>query len=579
VGARDGPRGTPLLETGERAMQRDGDVWETTVAGAGPGTRYAYAVDPERPLIDPCAVRVERGERLPCVVTAPPEPVAWRRPGHATVDSILYEMHVRGFTRHPSSGVRAPGTFSGVVERAGHLVDLGVTTVELMPVHEFDEREGRGNYWGYSPIAWFAPNRRYAENDPVAEFRAMVRALHELGIEVILDVVFNHTAEQGADGPVLHWKELEKNHAYEARDRSGCGNSIDTRDPWMRRTIVDCLRWWHNGLGADGFRFDLATILSDGLVRMIENDEALRGARLIAEPWDAAGGHRVADWPGNERWSVWNDRYRDEVRRCWLEPDHGGGALASRLLGSSDMFDEGPARTVNFVTAHDGYTLRDVVSYEDKHNWENGEANRDGRDGEPSANHGVEGPTHSRSIRAAREKSRRNLVATLLLSQGCPMLLSGDESGRTQGGNNNPYCHDTAEFWLAWDEPDENFGRFLRGLIALRKGTRLLRRRRFVEEHEIDWFGPDRGPPDWDDRPGRFAYRLKGERDLVVAVNLDDSPCGFDLPADAAWELLADTAGVPPEDWHDPPAELPGPHLLLAEQSLAVLRMRPSSSV
>jgi len=574
VVARDAGCVFLLLESGTRRAERKGDVWEVTVPGAGPGDRYAWAVDPARPLVDPSAVAVDRAEHLPCIVVAPPEPIAWQRPGHAPTDSILYEMHVRGFTRHPSAAVRAPGTYAGVAERVDHLVALGVTTVELLPVHEFDETEGIGNYWGYSPIAWFAPNRRYAAGDPIAEFRSMVRTLHAHGIEVVLDVVFNHTAEQGEKGPVLHFKALESKHVYEARDRSGCGNSINCHDPWIRRMVVDCLRWWHRGLGVDGFRFDLATILSPELVREIETDPALAGARLIAEPWDAAGGHRVASWYGNERWSVWNDRYRDEVRRCWLERDHGGGALAARLSGSSDMFDSGPARTINFISAHDGFTLRDMVSYDRKHNEANGEKNRDGREGEPSFNHGVEGPTRSRAVRSAREKSRRNLMATLLLSQGVPMLLAGDEWGRTQHGNNNPYPLDTEEFWLHWEdrEADADFHRICRGLIALRRSTGLLRRRRFVEDHDIDWFGPDGEAPDWEQRPGRFAYRLRGERDLIVAVNLDHAPCGFDLPGEKSWQLLVDTAGLPPEDFHEPPAELPAAHVLVAERSLVVLR-------
>ncbi|MHC4409893.1 MAG: alpha-amylase family glycosyl hydrolase, partial [Planctomycetota bacterium] len=490
-----------------------------------PGDHYAFAVDPSQPLLDPSAVAVDRTHRLPAIVTAPPEPVAWQRPGHARTDSIIYEMHVRG-------------------ERVDHLVQLGVTAVELLPVHEFDETENGGNYWGYSPLAWFAPNRRYAAGDPIEEFRAMVRTLHAAGIEVLLDVVFNHTGEQGADGPVWHFKALEGRHAYDEIDRTGCGNTINCRDPWMQRMILDGLRWWHVGLGVDGFRFDLATVLSPELVHAIEEDPALAAAHLIAEPWDAGGGHQVEGWPGNERWSVWNDRYRDEVRRCWIEDDHGGGGLATRLSGSSDMFDEGPARGINFVTAHDGFTLHDLVSYDRK-------TNEDGREGEPSANLG-----------ALRERSRRNLLATLLLSQGVPMLVAGDEWGRSQDGDNNPY--DSDRYWLEWDNRDESLLEFTGHLIRLRKRIPALRRDRFLDDHEVDWFGPDGQAPDWDDQPGRFAYHLD---DLIVAVNLDRAPCGFDLP-EGPWTLVVDTAG------EDLDAELPTAHVLLAERSMVVLRRR-----
>jgi glycogen operon protein len=529
------------VESGEYAARRHGDVWEVFVPGVGPGARYAWAVDPDHPLIDPCALEVDRSHRLPCVV-ADPEPVAWARPRHHRADSILYEMHVRGFTQHRSSGVEHPGTYLGIAERVDYLVELGITAVELLPAHEFDETENGGNYWGYSPLAWFAPNRRYAIADPIAEFRSMVRALHARGIEIYLDVVFNHTGEQGKEGPVWHFKALEKNHAYEKKDRTGCGNTVDCTDPRMQRMILDCLAWWHHGLGVDGFRFDLATVLSDELIRTIENE--LPGAHLIAEPWDAAGGHAVENWPGDARWSVWNDRYRDEVRRCWLGLESSGGALATRLSGSSDMFEQGPLRGINFITAHDGFTLRDLVSFDEK-------TNKDGREGEPSADMGK-----------LRGRTQRNLLTTLLVSQGVPMLLAGDEWGRSQSGHNNPY--DLDRYWMEWDDRDEELLAFTRHLIRLRKRSPQLRRERFLDDHEVDWFGPDGGPPDWDDHPGRFAYRLEN---LIVAVNLDRVPCGFDLP-EGPWTLIADTAG------EDLDAELPAPHVLVAERSIVVLRRR-----
>jgi glycogen operon protein len=610
--------GAPRVLALDARHDRRGDVWERFVPGVGAGQRYAWAVDPRRPLLDPSAVAVagptrfgqdgdpSAGRRdLKSVVVAPPEPVTWRRPNHALADSVIYEVHARGFTRHPSSGAAAAGTYRGLVDRIDHLKSLGVTAVELLPVHEFDEREnhraGLFNFWGYSPLAWSAPNRRYASDGatadgPIREFREMVQALHGAGIEVILDLVFNHTGEQGRPGPVWHFKDLDPEGAYlrdddgGLMDLTGCGNTVRCADPWMRRMIVDSLRWWVHGLGVDGFRFDLTTIFTRddagaldtaaAIVRDIESDPWLQGVHLIAEPWDAAGGHLVADWPGNDVWAVWNDTFRDDVRRAWLEEDHAGGALAKRLTGSSDKFDVGPARGVNFVTAHDGFTLADVVSYEDKHNESNGEHGNDGRDGEPSANFGVEGPTDDAEIRIARNAARRNLMATTLLAQGVPMIVAGDEMGRTQRGNNNAYCHDDEISWLDWQgvERDAEFLRFVRGVIGIRREARMLRRQRFLADNEVTWFGADGEEVDWHDAPGQFAYRLHGttfaEPDLIVLINLDSETCGFDLPSETTWALRVDTAAPPPEDYHDAETapHIDEAHIVLSPRSLVLLR-------
>jgi len=596
--------GTRTLET-----KRRGDVRECFVAGVVAGQRYAWAVDPSRPLLDPCAVAVAgasefgagppRPGRLWSVVVEPPSPIDWLRPRHDRADSLIYEMHVRGFT--------GGGTYGDIAARADHLQSLGVTAVELLPVHEFDECEiakpGLVNFWGYSPIAWNAPMSRYARTDPIAEFRAMTAGLHAAGIEVIVDVVFNHTGEQGAGGPVWHFRDLDP-QAYlrhddgSLLDLTGCGNTVHCADPWMRRMIVDSLRWWVHGLGVDGFRFDLSTIFTRdsagaidaaaALVRDIESDPWLTDVHLIAEPWDAGGGHLVSDWPGNERWCVWNDAFRDDVRRAWLESGHTGSTLARRLKGSSDMFESGPSRSVNFITAHDGFTLADVVAYQRKHNEANGEGGRDGRNHEPSANHGVEGPTESPAIRIRRETARRNLIASLFLAQGVPMLVAGDEMGRTQRGNNNAYCHDGELSWVDWkgEAEDAGFLRFVRGMAALRRGSPLLRRNRFLTDADIDWFGPDGADVDWDKGPGQFGYHLHGaetnEADLLVLINLDAMPCGFDLPPDHEWTQLVDTASPSPEDLYDA-AEAPlltEGHIVLDGKSLVVARAarsRPTS--
>jgi len=607
-----GPKRVSLLLADEQGntrrvpAERSGDVWKCAVPDVGAGQRYAWAVDHGHPLLDPCAIAVTgasefgagpaRPGRLWSVVVDPPEPITWQRPRRALADSLIYELHVRGFT--------GGGSYGDVAARIDHLQALGVTAVELLPVHEFDECEiakpGLVNFWGYSPIAWNAPMSRYAKTDPVAEFRSMVRSLHAAGIEVIVDVVYNHTGEHGESGPLWHFRQLDPS-AYVRRkdgsllDLTGCGNTVHCADPWMRRMIVDSLRWWVHGLGVDGFRFDLATIFTRDsagaldpaapLVKEIENDPWLKDIHLITEPWDAGGGHLVRDWPGNGRWCVWNDAFRDDVRRAWLEKGHAGGTLARRLKGSSDLFAQGPVRSLNFITAHDGFTLADVVSYGRKHNEANGEGGRDGRNHEPSANHGAEGATDDPKIRALRETARRNLMTSLLLSQGVPMIVAGDDMGRTQRGNNNAYCHDNELGWVDWSGigKDAGFLRFVRGVAQLRRESPMLRRTRFLTDADIEWLAPDGGDVDWDNGPGQFAYRLHGaateETDLLVLINLASGPCRFDLPSDARWARRVDTAAAPPFDFHES-ADAPlltEPRLVLKAKSLVVAQSRRHS--
>jgi glycogen operon protein len=615
------PERTLPLDPGEH---RRGDLWEVFVPGAGAGTLYTWALDWERPLLDPCALavtgperfgsddphrarpplpRVNRDATFKSVVVAPRPPRRWERPKTPWSEAVVYELHVRGFTRHASSRSVRPGTYRGLTERIPYLRELGVNAVELLPVHEFDETEVRRgvnlfNYWGYSPIAWLAPNRRYAADaasleGPVHEFRAMVRAFHEAGIRVLVDVVFNHTGELDAEGPTWNLRALDDERYYlhdpltrEYRNLTGCGNTVRAGHPTTRALILHALRWWVHGLGVDGFRFDLATILSrdDGgafvpvppLIRAIEQDRWLSDAILIAEPWDPGGGYQVADWPGGSRWSVWNDRFRDDVRRAWLRDPHGGRALATRLSGSADLHGAGPLRSLNFVTAHDGFTLRDTVSYSSRHNEANGEGGRDGNPHEISAHHGAEGASEDPEVRRARDRARRNLVATLLLAQGVPMLTAGDEFGRTQRGNNNAYCHDSTLTWIDWRdrESDLEFHRFVCGLLRLRRSSAALRRSRYLiggasdadGAPDVSWFGTGGGPVDWDHRPGLFGYRLSGaaihtgadadEPDLVVLVNLRSESASFVLPPDRegkhAWTLVVDTAAAPPADFHEP---------------------------
>jgi len=630
----DGPRDpvpsrTVVLDASTH--RRDG-VFETLVPGAGEGQHYLWAaegpgLDPLRPLLDPYALALSGPERfgvddparlaarLPhaernldarfkCVVVAPPPATDWRRPARAWRDQVVYELHVRGFTRDPSSGVRHPGTFAGLAEKIPYLVDLGVTAVELLPAHEFDETETRPpgwergtahlNFWGYSPLQWFAVNRRYAADSggargPMDEFRRMVLAFHDAGIEVIADMVLNHTAELDAKGPVLSFRGLDPETYYLATDVTGCGNSVSANAPPVRRLILDVLAWWRHALGVDGFRLDLAAVLARGddgrilddppLLREIEEDPALEGARLVAEPWDAAGGYLLDRWPGGERWALWNDRFRDDLRRAWFGDPRLLGTVATRLCGSSDLFvagGSGPPRSLNFVTAHDGFTLRDVVSHARRHNDANGEEGRDGNPHEPSEPHGPEGPSDDPAVAAARERARRNLVASLLLAQGVPMLLQGDELGRTQDGNNNAYCLDGPLAWLDWRgvEADAAFHRFVRGLVRLRRSRAALRRGRWLagRDHDGDgrpdalWLGDAGGPAAWREDDGAVGLLLSGargetgaaadEEDLLLLLNLGDAARDFALPADRrggrAWRLVVDTAAAPPADLHDP---------------------------
>ena len=470
-----------------------GDYWEVFAEGVGAGAEYNWAID-ETPLLDPCALAVRNGR---CVVVAPPDPVEWRRPATKLQDSVIYELHVRGYTVHPSSGCAYPGTYRGLTERIDYLKDLGITAVELMPVHEFSTLDkGHPNFWGYSPIAWFAPHGGYAAEDAITEFRAMVRAFHAAGIQVIVDVVFNHTAELDAAGPTLHFRVLDPKRYYIDEERTGCGNTINTNDPVVQNLVLDCLRWWHGTLGVDGFRFDLASVLSRApeLIGRIEEDPALAGAHLIAEAWDAAGRYEVGSWPGGPRWAVWNDRFRDDVRHAWKGHPDMAPVVARRLSGSSDLFDTGPARGINYVACHDGLTLKDL---------------------------GID---------------RRNLIASLLLAQGVPMLLAGDEFGRTQGGNANAYDQDNEISWVDWTmrERDAEFQAFVRGLIRLRNEvhTRFL-----TDDGGGRWCAPDGGEVDWGS--GAFVY-FRGE--LVVLVNLTDTHVPFTPPKN--WRVVLDT-GAP----------------------------------
>ena len=540
------------------SKDRWGDIWSVFVPRLGPGQLYHFQADgpsdPERGqrfdgkarLIDPYS-RALAGHFLPGSdgVVRPPKSVViddffdWQGDRHlrrGLADTVIYELHVRGFTADPSSGVAHPGTYLGLIEKIPYLKSLGVTAVELMPVHEFPtelpsgERPERFNYWGYDPMAFFAPHRGYAAGtEPgcqVREFKEMVRALHAAGIEVILDVVFNHTAEGNHLGPTLSFKGLENRVYYMLgdggsyyRNYTGCGNTINGNHPIVRELIFLCLRHWVHNYHIDGFRFDLASVLSRDrngemlpnppIVELITEDPMLADTKIIAEAWDAAGAYQVGSF-ASLRWAEWNGRYRDDVRRYWRGDYAQTGHLATRLAGSSDLYgddDRAPYHSINFVTSHDGYTLNDLVSYRDKHNEDNSEGNRDGDNNNFSDNSGIEGPARRADIDGTRARQIRNMLATLLLSQGVPMTLAGDECRRTQGGNNNAYCQDNPVSWFDWNlvESHADLVRFVRELVRFRLGNPTLRRRSFLGGGasesgglpDVEWFSPDGTHIDW----------------------------------------------------------------------------------
>jgi len=512
-----------------------------------------------------------------------------RRPSART---IIYEMHVRGFTRHPSSGVPAAkrGTYAGLIEKIPYLVELGITAVELLPVFQFDTQDapaGRLNYWGYAPVSFFAPHQAYSSRPdplgPLDEFRDMVKALHRAGIEVILDVVYNHTAEGSENGPTLCYRGLA-NELYYILDAdrahysnyTGTGNTLNANHPVVRRLIVDSLRYWVSEMHVDGFRFDLASILARDaqghvlpnppVLWDIESDPLLAGTKLIAEAWDAAGLYQVGTFVGDS-WKEWNGRFRDDVRDFFRGVEGSLKHFADRVVGSPELYghkEREPEQSVNFVTCHDGFTLNDLVSYDEKHNGANGEDNRDGANDNRSWNFGVEGPTNDPAIERLRSRQAKNLLTVTLLSLGVPMILMGDEVRRSQVGNNNAYCQDNEISWFDWTllkkYPDMH--RFVKLLTARRllRGTKHERERvtltRLIAEANKTWHGVHLNQPDWTDHSRSIALTVELRQEalhLHLIFNGYWEPLDFELPAvgkagSSSWRRWLDTALVPPHD-------------------------------
>jgi len=508
-------------------------------------------------------------------------------------DLVIYEAHVRGLTAHKSSGVKHPGSFSSIREKIPYLKDLGINCLELMPIHEFDEFEYPRispetglpllNYWGYSNVGFFAPKAGYAATGAygmqIDELKNLIRELHKNGIEVMLDVVFNHTAEGNERGPYISYRGLDNKTYYlltpggDYYNFSGCGNTLNCNHPVVRNMILDCLRYWAAEFHIDGFRFDLASILgrdregrpmgNPPLLEALAFDPVLGRCKLIAEAWDAGGLYQVGSFPSWGRWAEWNGKFRDNVR-AFVKGDEGYvGAISQCIQGSPDLYggrEQGTTASINFITAHDGFTMMDQVSYNEKHNEANGEENRDGSNDNLSWNCGEEGSTDDEGIKFLRRKQVRNFMTILLLSRGVPMMVAGDEFGKTQGGNNNAYCQDNEISWIDWTllEKNRHLYNFVKKMVAFRKTHELLRGSAHFANHDylecgypdISWHGVQAWQPDWNGYSRTLAFMLYGayagprEASIYVAMNMHWEPHEFEipgLPPGKKWFLFADT--------------------------------------
>ncbi|MCU1468914.1 MAG: glycogen debranching enzyme GlgX [Glaciihabitans sp.] len=634
-----------LVETRVPLTEVDAYVWHAYLPQVQPGQRYGYRVtgeydpksgkrfNPNKLLLDPYAKatcgEITWGQSMFAYNFGDPESennadsaadmmygvvinpfFDWagdRAPKIPYADSVIYEAHVKGLTElHPAIPENIRGTYNALAHPAitEHLQKLGITAIELMPVHQFVndstlQEKGLSNYWGYNTIGFFAPQSTYSSSgdlgQQVQEFKGMVRAMHAAGIEVILDVVYNHTAEGNELGPTISFKGIDNQSYYKLvdatpeyyMDYTGTGNSFNASNPHSLQLIMDSLRYWVTEMHVDGFRFDLAAALArefydvdrlSAFFELVQQDPIVSQVKLIAEPWDVGpGGYQVGNFP--PQWTEWNGKYRDTVRDFWRGEASTLGEFASRLTGSADLYEHDgrrPVASINFVTAHDGFTLRDLVSYNEKHNQANGENGKDGADDNRSYNCGIEGPTNDPAVLALRGRQQRNFIATLLLSQGVPMVLHGDELGRTQQGNNNTYAQDNELSWVHWDEADQPLIDYTAAVARLRKEHPTFRRWRFFDGRpvvrgegeplpDIVWLQPDAAvmaPKDWDSGFGRaIAVFLNGEgihgrdargervtdRNFLILFNAGDDPVDFVLPPDEysdVWEIVVDTAGA-----------------------------------
>jgi glycogen operon protein len=636
------------------AVNRTFFFWHVLVEGLPDGIYYCWRAagpndtqftgcrfDPEKALLDPWATTISsrlwdraqacgKGDNLSHAMRAQVVRDTFDWAGDQPVriplqDAVIYELHVGGFTRDDSSQVGHPGTFLGLIEKIPYLQSLGITHVELMPLMAFDPQDvppetaalGLENYWGYSTHSFFASHPGYSVEPTQArdECRQMIKALHAAGIGVILDVVFNHSAEGGAAGPVISFKGLSNETYYHLdmidkrryRDYTGCGNTINCNHPIVTRYLLDCLLYWVRAMHVDGFRFDLASALARGedgtpqyhapLLWSTELTPTLAPIHLIAEAWDATGLYQVGDFPGF-RWAEWNGRYRDLIR-AFVRGDKGLiSEVATRMAGSSDLYEHRgrlPCNSVNFITCHDGFSLHDLVSYNHKHNEANGEDNQDGHDHNLSWNCGVEGDTDDPAILALRRRQARNLIAILMLSQGVPMLLGGDEMLRSKQGNNNSYCQNNSVSWVDWAllERNRDMVEFVRAMIALRHRHPSLRRARFLTGApangspvpDIQWHGTELGDPPWDDPKAQtlaftLAATMPDEEALHVMLNMASEEACFALPTLAGyrWHRALDTLHAPHPQAPEGQAPLEADNYRVGPHSVVVLEARPKEA-
>ena len=635
---------------------RSGDYWHVEVEGVGEGCCYGYRVfgplapgghgfQPSKVLLDPAARAISGWDVYDRVLATGPSPNAHAclkavvcerdlfdfqahpRPRHSWQRTVIYELHVGGFTRREDAGVAVEhrGTYLGLIEKLPYLKELGITAVELLPVFCFDPADappGRDNVWGYSPLSWFTPHHGYcSSSDPLQarhEVRQLVAACHDAGIEVLLDVVYNHTTEGNRHGPTLSWRGCADNVYYhqnedgDYQDVSGCGNSIAANAPISTQLILESMRCWALELGVDGFRFDLGIALSRGdqlkplneppLFAAMEADPQLSDLKLVSEPWDCGGLYRLDDFPA-KRIGTWNGHFRDGVRRFWKGDDHSTWSLAQRFKGSPDLYDGKPValgRSVNFITAHDGFTLADLVSYNRKHNLANGEDNRDGENHNNSWNHGIEGPSSNPLVQSLRRRQQRNLLSSLLLARGVPMLLMGDEVGRSQGGNNNSWCQNSPLGWMVWNEDqcDLELKQFLQRLLRLRQCLPQLfnplvppreSNRKSAEqpsEQRSDlwrqWHGVNLAKPDWAAWSRTTATSLhRGSRGalLWMGFNAYKESLSFELPVPASpWKRVIDTSLPCPKDFPAEPASFSGVEIPLQSRSFVLLLAEEETS-
>jgi isoamylase len=641
---------TPFVEIPFPKEFRIGDVFAMVVFDLDvEKLEYGYRVDgPFEPqnglrfnrdaiLMDPYARAIagrdewgrepDRSKPYPYRSFLVPDDYDWeddRPPGIAFEDLVIYEAHVRGFTRHPSSGVDSPGTFDGLREKLPYLKALGVNCIELMPIFEFDEFDGSRphpqtgeqllNYWGYSTVGFFAPKAGYAVTGKFGmqmdEFKNLVKEMHRQGLEVMLDVVYNHTAEGNEHGPTLSFRGLDDGTYYMLTPEgyyfnfSGTGNTLNCNNPVVRNMVLDSLRYWVSEYHVDGFRFDLASILgrdrwgaplpNPPLLESLALDPVLSKCKLVAEAWDAGGLYQVGSFPAYGRWAEWNGRYRDTLRRFLKGGTWTVGDLAQRLQGSPDLYahnNRGTTASINFMTSHDGFTLHDLVSYDGKHNEANGEDNQDGANDNQSWNCGAEGETQDAGVLALRRRQMKNALAMLMVSQGVPMLLMGDEVGRTQRGNNNAYCHDSELSWLDWDllKRNEDLLRFTTRCIAFRRQHPVLRNAKHLSNRDwlgtgfpdISWHGTRAWQPDWSENSRSLAFMLDGghardgrepDNSIYVAMNMYWEALEFELPpcpAGTHWHVFANTGAESPEDTY-----APGTEPLLHEQGTLLIGPR-----